>query len=246
MSKQCQIPPGFKDTARKPFRIDVVGNIGCGKSTLISCLKKCFESKFVDFIPEPVNEWINISGENLLEEYYKDPVKYFFPFQIYSTLTKDRLIKKSAGHIQFIERSWISNQKCFLEMGEKMGYVSSLEKNILNEFYEHYQSNKDIDLILYLKTSTDTAWGRCKKRGRESESELKYSYLKDLQDIHDTSFIESEKCSIVVDANIDFENDEIKLNNIIDQIFENVPYLKYFHIHHKINKFEYNNSVQNI
>ena len=76
--------------------------------------------------------------------------------------------------------------------------------------------------------------------------ELKYSYLKDLQDIHDTSFIESEKCSIVVDANIDFENDEIKLNNIINQIFENVPYLKYFHIHHKINKFEYNNSVQNI
>ena len=57
--------------SNKPFRVVVEGNIGSGKSTFLEHFKKF--SDCVDIIDEPVEEWRNIKGHNLLQMMYEDP-----------------------------------------------------------------------------------------------------------------------------------------------------------------------------
>lgn len=55
--------------------ISVEGNIGAGKSTLLSLLD-------MEVIKEPVDEWENTGGKNILEKYYEDPKRWAFTFQL--------------------------------------------------------------------------------------------------------------------------------------------------------------------
>ncbi|CAF4253283.1 unnamed protein product, partial [Adineta steineri] len=48
---------------KKKFTIAVEGNIGSGKSTVLSCLEK---SPLCDVIPEPIESWTNHKGHNIL------------------------------------------------------------------------------------------------------------------------------------------------------------------------------------
>lgn len=47
----------------RPLTVAVEGNIGCGKSTF---LDYCREKSGVVVYPEPVGEWQNVNGFNLL------------------------------------------------------------------------------------------------------------------------------------------------------------------------------------
>lgn len=59
--------------------ISVKGNIGSGKSLFTEYLRQRLSSK-AEVITEPVDEWQNCNGINLLDLYYKDPTKYAFQF----------------------------------------------------------------------------------------------------------------------------------------------------------------------
>ena len=49
---------------KKIFSIE--GNIGAGKTTIINHLKQLFPDVYL--VEEPVSEWQNINGENILEK----------------------------------------------------------------------------------------------------------------------------------------------------------------------------------
>lgn len=55
--------------------VSIEGNLGAGKSTLLSFLN-------VKTIKEPVEEWSNVAGANILERYYNDPKRWAFTFQL--------------------------------------------------------------------------------------------------------------------------------------------------------------------
>ena len=61
-----------KLASKKVFSIE--GNIGAGKSTILRLISASFND--VEFIEEPVKEWQNLGGENLLDAFYKDPKRY--------------------------------------------------------------------------------------------------------------------------------------------------------------------------
>ena len=70
---------------KKPIIIAVEGNIGTGKSTLLTKLKNQIGSSKIIFCQEPIDEWTKIknkNGETILNEFYNDPKKYSFSFQI--------------------------------------------------------------------------------------------------------------------------------------------------------------------
>ena len=53
------------------YVIQIEGNIGVGKSTLINYLKsKLSKNHKIIFINEPINTWMNIEGYNLFHLYY--------------------------------------------------------------------------------------------------------------------------------------------------------------------------------
>ena len=66
----CVSPTKHYDSRKKPFVVSIEGNIGAGKSTML----KFFENyKDVELIPEPVAQWCDVKGHNLLGKLYEDP-----------------------------------------------------------------------------------------------------------------------------------------------------------------------------
>jgi Deoxynucleoside kinase len=86
----------------------IEGNIGAGKSTWLQMAKQGYENladyrsdihEMVEVVPEPVEEWQNVSGKdiNLLELFYKDAKRYAFAFQQYVLVTRMRKVRRSHG-----------------------------------------------------------------------------------------------------------------------------------------------------
>ena len=69
---------------KKVFAIE--GNIGAGKSTLLNVLDNKIDNCVV--IQEPVLDWKNVGGEDLLACFYKEPKRWTFTFELYSMFSK--------------------------------------------------------------------------------------------------------------------------------------------------------------
>ena len=54
----------------RPFIVSIEGNIGAGKSTMLKFFEKYTD---VELIPEPVAQWCDVNGHNLLGKLYEDP-----------------------------------------------------------------------------------------------------------------------------------------------------------------------------
>ena len=63
-------PTKMMSSNNAPFIVSIEGNIGAGKSTMLQFFKKYSE---VELIPEPVSQWCNLNGHNLLGKLYEDP-----------------------------------------------------------------------------------------------------------------------------------------------------------------------------
>ena len=82
-----------------PYIISIEGNIGSGKSTFLTYLKKYINgvnmngNSNIQFIQEPVDEWNEIkdsNGESILEKFYNNQKEYAFSFQIMAYITRLR------------------------------------------------------------------------------------------------------------------------------------------------------------
>jgi hypothetical protein len=74
--------------ARRPITFCVEGNVGAGKSTYLSMINDIGKCNEIQVVQEPVEQWRNVNGENLLERFYRDPKRYAFTFQQYVLLTR--------------------------------------------------------------------------------------------------------------------------------------------------------------
>ena len=72
----------------------IEGNIGSGKSTLITILKKsntALKHIPIIYLPEPVAIWESIKdskGKNIIEKYYQNQEKYAFSFQMMAYISR--------------------------------------------------------------------------------------------------------------------------------------------------------------
>ena len=124
----------IEDRSGRPFVVSIEGNIGSGKSTMLKYFEK-FQD--VELVPEPVAEWCDVGGHNLLGKLYEDPNRWSFQFQSYVQLTRLQLLKKQTDcSVKIIERSIQNNRFCFLEIARREGSLSGaeLEVNIHHDF----------------------------------------------------------------------------------------------------------------
>ena len=81
-----KIMKSFSFTPQKQIFLSIEGNIGAGKTTFLKILNEKLNLPF-EIIPEPVSEWQNLEYNkekiNLLDLFYKDPIKYGYIFQSY-------------------------------------------------------------------------------------------------------------------------------------------------------------------
>ncbi|GBP29045.1 Deoxynucleoside kinase [Eumeta japonica] len=93
-------------TNQRPFTVFVEGNIGSGKTTFLEHFQQ-FDD--VTLFTEPVQQWRDLRGWNLLEMMYKDPSKWAMAFQAYVSLTMlDMHRRPTSTPIKLMERSIFS------------------------------------------------------------------------------------------------------------------------------------------
>ena len=196
-----------KIKTKKIFALE--GNIGAGKTTILKLLSINFQD--IEFVEEPVNQWQNLGGENLLEAFYKDPVRWGFSFEFYSMLTKIQSLLKAANSekpIIIIERSIISN-KLFMDLSKELGKLDTMEYKMLINTYEFYLQNvyPQLNGIIYLDTPVDECIKRIIKRNRGEECTIEKSYLESIKNKLDNLFENSAILVSKIDGKYDCERD---------------------------------------
>ncbi|ESP01465.1 hypothetical protein LOTGIDRAFT_111778 [Lottia gigantea] len=199
------------------FQVSIEGNIGCGKTTLLEYYKN---SPNVEPIPEPVEQWTNVKGQNALGLLYKDPKRWSFSFNMYAQLTRIQMHKKQQKKpIKMLERSLYSTQYCFVENDFRKGTLNGLEHAIISEWFEWLLKSQQVqlDLIVYLRADPEVCYDRIRQRSRQEESCVPFELIEELHNLHEDwlvheSSFKSPAPVLVMDANNDY--------NVMKDIYE--------------------------
>ena len=125
--------------------ISVDGNIGSGKSTLVSILK-CHYKCDVVVLTEPVDSWNDIkedeTDENIISKFYKDKDRYSFSFQMLALITRiseiRKVIKTNPKAVIITERSIDTDRNVFCKMLYDEGYINEIEYKIYMKCYNEF------------------------------------------------------------------------------------------------------------
>jgi len=220
-----------QETRTKPFVVSVEGNIGSGKSSMLKCFENMSET--VTTVPEPVDEWCDLNGHNLLHKLYEDPGRWSFQFQSYIQLTRLRLLKSptnKGSSVKLLERSIQNNRFCFLELAKRQGSLSNPELSVLYSWYDFLDQKMglDLDLIVYLRSDPSISYERMKNRNRDEESEVPLEFITSLHNVYEDWLIEQKFGDIdvpvlVMDANKSKEELLEIYKNEKDRLFGYTP-----------------------
>ena len=175
----------------KSYSVLIEGNIASGKSTVIKMLERELEGKVKVFY-EPLNEWTNFCGENLLQQMYNNPKANSFMFQTFVQYTMTKIqFEENKDLIKVTERSLISERYVFIEALRILNHITPLQYEILNSWFK-FLSEKipKVDEVIYLRTSPLIAFGRLRGRNRSEETEVGKDYLTLLHSLHENWLVD--------------------------------------------------------
>ncbi len=191
--------------------ICIEGNIGVGKTTLISKLTDGIPD--AEFVFEPVDTWKNIKsneGENMLQKFYDDQERWGYSFQTLAYITYmkeiEDTIRNSKANKIVLDRSLDTNKYIFEKMLYNNGKISEIEHQMYNLWYDFYNKyvRKDFNnIIIYLRCEPEVALERIKKRGRIEEKDISLEYLRQIHNYHDEWLLNKDNV-FVVDCNNNF------------------------------------------
>jgi deoxyadenosine/deoxycytidine kinase len=171
------------------MKISIDGNIGCGKSSLLS--KLCQETRFPVFL-EPVNEW-----NELLTLFYQDPSRWGLSLNTKILLSFHKF--KNNDFASLYERSPLSTRYIFCELQFEQGDMTEIEFKLFNEIFK--QLCWIPDLIIYIKTTPEVSMERMRKRNRDCENNVSFAYIKAVHDKYE-ELVKSNKYNIkIIDGN---------------------------------------------
>ncbi len=176
--------------------IIIAGNIGAGKSTLVERL--CRELGWKPYF-EPVSE------NPYLEDFYADMSRWGFHSQLFFLADRMRM------HRELQEQGGsVVQDRSIYEDSEIFARNLFLQGNITDRDYETYRriynAATDLlqppDLLVYLQASIPSLKERITGRGRDFESAIPDTYLKQLNSLYD-EWTETYKLSPKLILNID-------------------------------------------
>lgn len=181
---------GMQQRRDTPVGICVIGNIGVGKTTFIRAL--AIERAFVH-VPEPVDEFENIAGENLLREYYAHPHAVSLRFQTAVLLLQARDFARAhdnarrSGLPLLMERCWMDSLYCFAERARAVGEMSTRDWNFLRWIAQMQCTPLPPSfLFVYLTADVETCIRRVRERGRQGEEHVTAERLHALDSLYDS------------------------------------------------------------
>ncbi|CAF3654739.1 unnamed protein product [Rotaria sp. Silwood1] len=198
----------------------IEGNIGVGKSTIISHITSIYPSNLVQVHREPVENWMNIKGFDLLKALYSESNRWTFAFEMTALLSrvKNHLNTVNNHHIDIYERSILSCFHVFIRHALEQNYLNETEYKILRDHFE-YSCQKTLDLsqtlIFYFDLSPKECFERIIKRSRQSEFNIDLKRLEQIKHYYDEFVKNFNLCPIkIIDA-----------SQPIKQIYQQVDFL---------------------
>lgn len=171
------------------MRVCIEGNIGSGKTSLLTSLADLTSSPVV---LEPVHEWAE-----LLQKFYDDPGRWAFTFNL-KVLTS--FVRHQGGddggRLVLYERSPGSCRKVFTELQHMDGHMSDAELQVFDDVYGAL--SWEPDLRIYVRTSPVVCMDRIQRRARPQEMNIAPAYIKRVHDRHEAVF--HDNC-VIVDGN---------------------------------------------
>lgn len=196
------------------LHIAVAGNIGAGKTTLVTKLAKHYgwEAHF-----EAVDE------NPYLSDFYQDMSKWSFPLQIYflhSRFNQVRSIREAAQTI-IQDRTIYEDAYIFALNLRDSGFLTRRD---FDNYFSLFKSMTSViqppDLLIYLRAGIPKLTEQISKRGRDYESSISIGYLEDLNR-HYEAWIHDYKDGklLVVDVNnTDYVRNPEDLHEVIKRI----------------------------
>ena len=197
---------------KKIFAIE--GNIGAGKSTLLSKLEN--EIPNCKVLYEPVEEWKNLGGTDLLKSFYTDPKRWAFTFELESMVSKVRKIKEAICtnvDVILMERS-IFSDKVFQVTSFYYDKISGVEMQLLDDIRKDLMKDyPNLSGVIYVDTDPSTCLERIKSRGRTEEYCVTKDYLEKLED----GFLSTKYgCPMaMIDGNYDSKDAKKTINMVL-------------------------------
>jgi len=159
--------------------IAVSGNIGVGKTTLVSYLQERY-----DLVPiyEPF-------GENpYLDDFYTDMKKWAFHSQMWFLSKKFRIhqeLGRSSG-VFLQDRTIYEDAEIFATHLHRSRRMNKRDFETYLEAYEAMKGSlQPPDLMIYCRCSVRAIRKRIRKRGRSSEQDIPASYLRKLNQLYE-------------------------------------------------------------
>lgn len=204
--------------------ISIDGNIGSGKSTIISHMKNSgFVEKFSNIIilDEPIVEWATIQDEHgidILSNFYNDQNTYAFSFQIVALSTRIAIMKKAiqqnSNCIIITERTLETDRYVFAQMLHSSGKIDTIHFNIYKHMYETFVSDYPTSKLIYINTCPTICAHRINLRNRNGESLIDLNYLNQCDEYH-SRLVKRMKEQNVDVLEIDGNNDVAQYPNYL-------------------------------
>lgn len=196
--------------------IAVAGNIGVGKSTLVTML-----SSRLGWKPfyEPVAE------NPYLADFYYNMGAWAFHSQIFFLTQRLRshrqLIDHPTSAIQ--DRSVYEDAEIFARNLYIQGYINDRDYGTYRELYQVLtEFLPPPDLVIYLKANVDVMTSRISLRGREYERKITSEYLTQLNTLYDDWITHFNLCPVltVPAGDLDFVARPLHLDLIVQKVQE--------------------------
>lgn len=153
------------------MRIELIGGLGIGKSTLCKALEKIGFNCIYE----------NLHTNPFLADCFRDPVNFRFPSQMWFALSKFHEIKKfeRMDRVNVLDQA-VLNVRAYTNMLFRDEDPEAL--NIINQCFDHLEGKLGKpDLLINLKCSPQEQLRRIRGRNRDHERGVELDYIADLQ-----------------------------------------------------------------
>lgn len=192
------------------MKICIEGNIGCGKTTVISKLN---EATRLPIFLEPVHEW-----KDWLSLFYTDPQRWGMTFNLNVLYTFQQW--KHNNFKAIYERSPLSCRYVFAQLQYQNGHINEMEMKLFDQLAKELSWSPDV--IIYIDTDPLVCDTRMKKRNRDCEQNVQLDYLRQVHSNHHTILLEeAQKRNISVyrvDGNVGADEVYEAVLNIVNQL----------------------------
>ena len=171
--------------------IAVAGNIGVGKSTLVTMLS---ERLGWELFFEPV-------GENpYLADFYRDMRTWAFHWQIFFLTRRLRIHRQMIDHPGSViqDRSVYEDAEIFAHNLFRQGLIGERDYTSYRELYQVLiEFLPPPDLVVYLRASVSTLQERIRLRGRDYERQITIEYLNQLNELYESWISRFSFCPVL-------------------------------------------------